>query len=82
MDDRKLDRIESKIDKLTDRIGSIDVTLASQHESLKEHIRRTELLETDVAPIKRHVAMIQGVLKFIMLLSVLVGIVTALTKWT
>jgi len=28
-------RIESKLDKVSDRIGAIDVTLAAQHVSLK-----------------------------------------------
>jgi hypothetical protein len=35
----------SKLDKLDERIDSIDITLAKQHVSLDEHIRRTELNE-------------------------------------
>lgn len=67
----KLLRIENKIDKMSDRIGSIDVTLASQHESLKEHIRRTELLEKVVEPIQKHVIILNGAMKLLVLIATL-----------
>lgn len=69
----KLDKIEKKLDVVIDRIGSIDVTLAKQHVSLTEHMRRTELLESDIAPIKKHVAMVHGALKLIGLVAVVIG---------
>jgi archaellum component FlaC len=75
MQDESLTRIENKLDKVQDKIGAIDVTLASQHVSLVEHIRRTELLEKDVAPIKKHVAMVHGGLKLVGLISLIAGIV-------
>lgn len=71
-------RIENKVDKISDKIGSIDSTLAAQHESLKDHIRRTELLEADVAPIKKHVAMVSGALKLVGL----VGIIATIAEGT
>lgn len=49
-DDKRLIRVEDKIDKLGDRLGAIDSTLASQHESLKQHMYRTQLLEEAVKP--------------------------------
>ena len=75
MQDDKLNRIEDKIDKIVDRISSIDSTLAGQAVELKEHIRRTEILEDEVKPIKDHVSMVNGVLKFIGLISALAVIV-------
>lgn len=81
--DDRIIRIENKIDKISDKIGSIDVTLAAQHESLKEHIRRTNLLEKDMTPIKTHVDMVHGVLKFFGFVSVMAviteGLVALLT---
>ena len=71
-DDQRLTRIEDKIDRVVDRIGSIDVTLSAQHESLKEHMRRTEILERQIEPLNKHVNMIDGVLKFLGVLA-LVG---------
>jgi hypothetical protein len=71
----RLIRLEDKIDKVIDKTASIDVTLAAQHVSLKEHIRRTEILEEEIKPIKRHVAMLQGCLKFFGLVAMSAGIV-------
>jgi len=34
------ERIEKKVDKIGEDIGEIKVTLAAQHESLKDHMRR------------------------------------------
>jgi hypothetical protein len=69
MDDKKLDRIETKIDKLDSRLDSVDVTLAKQHESLKDHIRRTELLEQEIKPVAKHVAIMNflGKVAFVLL---------------
>lgn len=79
--EKRLDRVEGKIDLMTDRLGSIDTTLAAQHEVLKEHIRRTEILEEDVKPIKAHVAMISGVLKFIGLLVPIAALIVSVFQW-
>jgi len=79
-DDKRLERIEDKLDKVSDHISSIDVTIAQQHLSLKEHIRRTNLLEQDMKPVKQHVIMINGVLKFIGLLATLLGLAATFTK--
>lgn len=40
------------LEKTDSRIDNIDVTLAKQHAVLEEHIRRTEVLEATVVPIK------------------------------
>jgi len=77
MDDKRLDRIEDKVDTIVDKIGSIDATLAAQHVSLKEHIRRTALLEAEIKPVKRHVDMVNGALKLLGLISLLLGIYEA-----
>ena len=63
-----------KIDQVFDRLNNIDKTLSAQHVTLKEHIRRTELLEHELEPIKNKMAMATGVLKFIGLIGVLSGI--------
>lgn len=70
----QLDRIENKLDLISDRLNNVDVTLASQHVSLADHIRRTELLEIAVAPLTKESHMIHGVLKAVGILSLLGGI--------
>jgi hypothetical protein len=57
------ERLEKKIDKVFEKIASIDVTLAKQHVSIDEHIRRTNILENDIRPIKAHVNRVEGALK-------------------
>lgn len=80
-DDQRFSRLENKLDKLSEKLSSIDKTLVAQHESLKEHIRRTELLEKDMEPIKKHVIMIQGGVKFLAILGTGVGIIGGIIKF-
>lgn len=74
MSDDKFERMESKLDRIVDKIGSIDITLHGQHVSLTDHIRRTELLEEQLRPVEKHVAMVQGALKLIGLIALVGGI--------
>ena len=64
----QLDKIEQKIDKISDKVEIINVTLAGQHETLKEHIRRTEILEDQIRPIQKHVTIVSTGLRLIGLL--------------
>ena len=50
---KQLDRIEQKVDKLDHRLDNVDITLAKQHVSLDEHIKRTALLESKVIPLEK-----------------------------
>ncbi len=68
------DRIHEKLDKVVDSISEINVTLARQAVSLEEHIKRSNMLEAKMVPVERHVAMVNGALKFVGLLGVLAGI--------
>lgn len=77
MADERLSRIENKLDHVVEKISNIDVTLASQHASLCEHIRRTVILEEKMEPVQKHVAQIQGALKFIGLIAIFGGIIEA-----
>lgn len=74
MDDRildKLDRIEAIQTKQEVHLGKLTV-------SVEEHVKRTNLLEEDVRPIKKHVAMVEGALKLIALAGILATIVEAI----
>jgi len=78
MSEQRLERIEIKVDKLSDSLGRIDSTLAAQHESLKEHMRRSYALEAQVEPLRNHVAMVNGVVKFLGLTSMVAAIASAI----
>lgn len=68
---------DQKLDKILNDVGEIKVVQAAQHVTLQEHIRRTELLEEDIKPIKRHVWMIEGAVKLIGLIGIFAGIFEA-----
>ncbi len=74
MKEDQLDKIENKIDILSAHLSNIDVTLAAQHVSLDDHIRRTELIEADLAPIKSHVSQVQGAIRLIGFVAIVLGI--------
>ena len=85
--DELFNLVLTKIDRLDSRIDNVDKTLIKQEVSLAEHIRRTELaeeaikiLKSSIDPINRHVHMVEGALKMIGGLSILLGIITTLLK--
>ncbi len=63
MSDDRLSRIEAKVDSVVDRLGNIDKTLAAQHVSLKQHMRRSDALEAQVKPMQEHVMAVNGAVK-------------------
>lgn len=74
------ERIYEVLDKISEDISELKITTAKQEENLKEHIRRTELAEEnlqmlrqEIEPLKQHVIAINGVLKIIGLISVVIG---------
>lgn len=75
MDETQLDHIEAKLDKLDDRQNKMDLTMVEQHLVLKEHVRRSELLEDMVIPIQKKITMVEGFLQGLGLLAVISGIV-------
>jgi hypothetical protein len=76
--ERRLDRVETKIDGVVDRIGSIDNTLIKQSVILDEHIKRTEQLEGRVLPIETYIIKLHGITSLLKILTLLATIITAL----
>lgn len=84
-------KILDKQDKMAEDITDIKVILAKVEESLKYHIKRTDLaeeaialnrkqFELDMKPIKNHVLMVNAAFKIIGGISVLVGIIAGVVK--
>lgn len=71
----RFSRMEDKIDKVIEKISSIDKTLVKQSVILDEHVKRSTQLENRMDPVETHVKMINGVIKFILLVSAIAGIV-------
>lgn len=67
--DDRIIRIEDKIDRIRDAQEHQNTILAAQHESLKDHMRRTELLEEAIIPLRKHDTMIMGYIKLVIFLA-------------
>jgi len=85
--EKKLDTVLAKIDKLDERLDSIDKTLIKQEASLDKHILRTEmaekqldLLSAQIVPINKHVNQMSGALKLLGVMSLVMGIVALFKK--
>lgn len=61
-------------------LKSIDLTLVRQEENLKEHMRRTALLEDRVFILDKAYRNTEGVVKFIMLVGTIATIFLTITK--
>lgn len=72
-----LDIIHDMLVKLQDDVEEIKDEQVQQRVILDEHIRRTELLESEMRPVRKHVYMVQGVGAFIGLLALVATIVVA-----
>lgn len=75
-----MDRIYQSLERIESDVTDLKITSAKQEENIKEHIRRTELAEEnlsmlrqEIEPLKQHVVAINGVLKVIGALSVIIG---------
>lgn len=70
-----VERLEDKIDRIASHLGAIDVTLAAQHETLKEHIKRSENLEKIVMPMKDKFSQLDGIMHAVCLAGVFAAII-------
>lgn len=80
MHDDVTNRLLDKVDEIQRDIGDIKTVQGQQHESLKEHIRRTELLEARVEPLEQATHMWAGAGKLLMGLVAFGGLVIAALK--
>ena len=71
-----LDRIFHKLDTIDEKQASIAEVQVKHEENLREHMRRTEMLEDELVPVSKHVQQVRGALK---ILAVLIPL--AITAW-
>lgn len=77
----------ARLIKIEEKLGTMGEQLAVYNAHLGEHMRRTELAEKSIValsdsmkPIQKHVTYIEGVLKFLGLLSLLSGMTVGILK--
>lgn len=66
--------VDQKLDKIVDTLGQQAVTLERLTVTVEDHVRRTNILEEDIKPIKKHVWMVSGALKLIGLMATVAAI--------
>lgn len=76
----KIDKVELKLDKLDEKFDVMGATLIRQEESLRYHIRRTDLAESRMEVVETKVDQAAGVVKAISLLSALIGLIVVVIK--
>lgn len=69
-----MDELKTDIRDIKNNVAEIKITLAKQHVSLEEHMRRTAILEAQLEPLKEHVAMTGGAMKLLALLATVAAI--------
>lgn len=76
----KFDKLDERMDKLDKNQSESNIILAKQEVSLSEHIKRTNLLEERLEPIEAHVQLVNGILKTIGGIAVIVTIISGIVK--
>lgn len=82
-----MEEISKKLDKMDERLDNIQTLQAVHTEQLKEHMRRSDLLEKrieqvdqELKPVEKHVAMVNGALKLVGIIGTLAAIALALKE--
>lgn len=79
---------ETQYKDLDKRLDNIEKVMIVQEVNLKSHMQRSDHLEAiveslqekEIKPLTRHVAMVEGGIKLIGLIALLLGIITGLVK--
>lgn len=78
--EKNLVRIEEKIDRITEFAHANRITLVKNTATLEEHVRRTNLLEKQVAPMWITYKAIAGIMSLVFVAAALVGILSYFKK--
>lgn len=72
-------KIEDKLDKIQADVGEIKTHLAVYNSQLEIHIKRSDMLETQLevrlAPVEKHVNMVSGAIKLISIAAMVAAII-------
>jgi chromosome segregation ATPase len=71
---KELDKIDRKLEKIDERIDNIDKHLAVYNSQLRFHIKRTDMLEEEIKPLKSSLIKAQGAIMFIGLLATIISV--------
>ena len=69
--------MDKKLEEISKDIGDIKIILAVNTQSLQQHMRRSDALEEIVLVLNKKATMVEGILKFLGIVGVLLGIAMA-----
>lgn len=83
------EKTEKHYDDLDKRLDNIEKVMIAQEINLKQHMQRSDHLESlistiqkdDLLPLQKHVQTVEGVFKFLGILSLIVGIATGVASF-
>jgi hypothetical protein len=76
----QLEKLDDKLDKLVEHVGSIDKTLVRNTVTLEVHVKRTNALENRMEPVEVHVTQMRGAVSFLKILALVLAIITGIAK--
>ena len=75
-----MSNIDDKLEEIKTHLSNIDITLVRNTVSLETHVKRTEMaedritqVEKDIKPLQKHMSEINGVLRFLGLIGIIIG---------
>jgi hypothetical protein len=74
MDDKRLAKLERELVTVRNILIRMDKTLVINTKSLEEHIKRTNLIESELKPVTKHVEQMRGAAKLLGLLALIASI--------
>ena len=72
------EKLVNDINSIKVSIGKIEVTLEKNTDSLIEHMKRSDMLEKKLEPVERHVMIVNGLFKLMVVLIGLAGTITGI----
>lgn len=73
-------RIADKLDKIESTLVNQEINLARLTVSVEDHVKRSNQFEEALKPVQKHVAMVEGAMKLIALLGLIVTILEAIHR--
>lgn len=75
MEDRRDNRLINKVDEIMEKLNVMTISIAKMEVDVAHHIKRTDLLEEQIEPMKKHANELSGVVKFLKLLGAIIGVI-------
>ena len=76
-EDRRDHRTADKLDEIINKLAQVNISIAEIKVDVAHHIKRTDLLEKQIEPMKQHASELAGVVKFFKFMALVIGLIEA-----